>query len=925
MTALPNNKGSEWRKWDLHVHTPSTKLSDNYRCGEGEDILEKFCDEIEASDVCVIGITDYFSADNYFSFIEKFRSKYPQSDKVFFPNIELRLEVSVNRTAEEVNIHIIFSEDVTKEEIDSFLEKLDTNITRNGATISCKNLGTSDFVSAGINYTKIRECLQGVFGHRPCYLIFAAANNAGLRPDTNSPRKLNVSDEIDKMCDGFFGGDQNVQYYLDEDRYEAEEKAKNKPVISGSDVHSFEDITNWLGKRSTRTEGSEEIIEKDVCWIKSEATFEGLKQIAFDPESRVSIGERSPVTPTNVIESISFNVPEDAKITVEQNDGTEKEESFCFAGVNSTYQLSPFFNCFIGGRGSGKSTVLNFMGQHSKDSSSSDVFWKKLRPSLDTKDRNIFSFSGVEQFEFIGQSEVESFASNKDAFTSAIYERANILSGGSLQTKANELSDLLITIEGFESLITSLSSSRNSQIEKEKEKRTLEQSIKIASSKEYSEIVAKITKKSNDKQYLETWRTAVESLRDSINQLEELQSSADENEDGGSSNAETSAVGTSAEEAPASVESEDIALPYKQAYENAKKNIASALTSLKRENFETLVEKENSLAGEIEVHEKELSDLLEKAGLSPENILQIKSAPQKLVKIEDELSKLKKKIDETEIKLKEYSSVLAKAQSAKSAYERAIEDSIKPLVVTLEEQAKENEGKDIKNIGLRYFFDESTAWAHIAHEFYAYFPQYQDGERSEDIKNHILQNKNFFSGGRSDLIAHLESLSGSQKYVRFLKEVFGIEENFQIFCTMRDKHLNDVSQYKQIQVLYDGKDIERASFGQKCTAVMVILLLFGNYPLIIDEPEAHLDSSLIANYLVPLIKKKKTNRQIIFATHNANFVVNGDAEKIFILKNETGRTTFTETTIENLDHREELLKLEGGREAFRKRGEKLHI
>ena len=48
----------------------------------------------------------------------------------------------------------------------------------------------------------------------------------------------------------------------------------------------------------------------------------------------------------------------------------------------------------------------------------------------------------------------------------------------------------------------------------------------------------------------------------------------------------------------------------------------------------------------------------------------------------------------------------------------------------------------------------------------------------------------------------------------------------------------------------------------------------------------YLDSSLIANYLVPLIKSVKKNRQIIFATHNANFVVNGDSEKIFILKND---------------------------------------
>ena len=76
---------------------------------------------------------------------------------------------------------------------------------------------------------------------------------------------------------------------------------------------------------------------------------------------------------------------------------------------------------------------------------------------------------------------------------------------------------------------------------------------------------------------------------------------------------------------------------------------------------------------------------------------------------------------------------------------------------------------------------------------------------------------------------------------------------------------------------------------------------------------------------IPLIKDKKFDRQIIFATHNANFVINGDAEKIFILKNETGTTEVIETTIENLEHREELMRLERRKEVFEKRGEKLGI
>jgi len=89
---------------------------------------------------------------------------------------------------------------------------------------------------------------------------------------------------------------------------------------------------------------------------------------------------------------------------------------------------------------------------------------------------------------------------------------------------------------------------------------------------------------------------------------------------------------------------------------------------------------------------------------------------------------------------------------------------------------------------------------------------------------------------------------------------------------------------------------------------------------VIDEPEAHLDSGLIARYLVGLIKRVKRNRQIIFATHNANFVVNGDAELVHIMDMGPDHLTMSkDTTIENLAHRDRLLALEGGREAFRLR------
>ena len=164
--------------------------------------------------------------------------------------------------------------------------------------------------------------------------------------------------------------------------------------------------------------------------------------------------------------------------------------------------------------------------------------------------------------------------------------------------------------------------------------------------------------------------------------------------------------------------------------------------------------------------------------------------------------------------------------------------------------------------------------------------------------------------------------SGDKQYNQYLSKVFSETINFDIYRYLLLSRYLDLPNVLKIDVSYKGKPLEIASFGQRCTAVIVILLLFGNTPIIIDEPEAHLDSSLIANYLVHLIKEVKNNRQIVFATHNANFVVNGDCEQVCVLTMPENTTNFALTTIEDLSYREALLDLEGGREAFNLRERK---
>lgn len=908
-------KGSEWRKWDLHVHSPA---SEGYTGS-----WDQFETQLKNTDCAVIGINDYFSVDGYKKIKEKIdNGTLNIGDKKILPVVEFRMTESIqnkNTTtngASHFNFHIIFDDTINIDDIENLIKGL----TSGGTKISTDYNDKSKLKDKKVPLDSLLNELNKDIKFKDKFLLWLPYDEYGgideIDPNSDEWIKSNYIKNADilgssrqKQIDFFiwksdlktngtvkFTQDQFRTWFL-----------RKKACIKGSDSHEH---TYPIGK--LRDENSKPI--EKYCWIKADPTFEGLKQVTYDPESRLCIGTNSPVEPTNIVEKLNFNIPKTAKLKISQQDGSTKEDLFCFADINKEYYLSPFLNCFVGGRGSGKSTILNFLGQYSENPSSSTKFWKKINPNFSTQDKKTFSFDGVETFEYIGQSEVESFATNKETFTNAIYERANIIGGGILAKQEEKLTSDLGDLEKFKELIQSLSNLKNQKSNIEKEKKTLDKSIKITESEEYSEIIGRITLKSNQKQALERWREVIEGLRESVDEV--IENHFDYEEDSN---------GEKEEDLNDTPNTSEVTKLYEEVFEAVQKNITSAKDLLNEDNFSELITKENNLSEEIKKDEIALSKLLEKAGLSEENIIQVKNAPQRLVRINDHTEKIDKRIKENEKEIAKYETQLKTIEKNKSDYEEKIVDSIKPLNNTLEEQAKENDKQDIKNIGLQYFFDEDLAWKNIAEEFYNFFvEEFSDGERSDSVKDFITKNKESFSKTSVEIDDLLKGKDGSG-YIKFLREVFTNKSNYQIFEVIRDTHLNNVSEYKRIQVLYDGKDIERASFGQRCTAVIVILLLFGNYPLIIDEPEAHLDSSLIANYLVPLIKRKKTNRQIIFATHNANFVINGDSEKIFILNNETGSTQIIETTIENLVNRDHLLKLEGGREAFKKRGEKLHI
>jgi ABC-type lipoprotein export system ATPase subunit len=134
-----------------------------------------------------------------------------------------------------------------------------------------------------------------------------------------------------------------------------------------------------------------------------------------------------------------------------------------------------------------------------------------------------------------------------------------------------------------------------------------------------------------------------------------------------------------------------------------------------------------------------------------------------------------------------------------------------------------------------------------------------------------------------------------------------------------------------IELQVDGhfKRLDNLSKGQQCTAILNILLLDNKDPLIVDQPEDNLDNSFIAENLVETIRINKIKRQYIFATHNANIPVFGDAELIIAMEEIDGQGKISENGIGSIDSegvRNKVIQiLEGGRDAFRMREKKYGI
>ena len=914
---MSDNKGSEWHRWDLHVHSPASFLRNEHSdWGEYINALERAPKEIKA-----IAITDYGTIEGYKKVKECKDKGQLKNIDLILPNIELRIQSPEGSSTSNkgVDIHLIFNpgEDDHVKNIERCLGNLKYNndtgeynckpdeFKRLGESMDAdENLSDESALKEGYNNFRpsienYREWFEKEKWLKQNCLVGICSSDASALAKHNG--YTDVAKQIRQFAGIMFSGNpSDVKYFLGKATdHPPDEVIKEvgslKPCVHGCDKHKAEELF--------------QVAESRYCWIKADRTFEGLKQIIYDPESRVHIGKRPPRSPINTIDTIKLNIPEDAKLG---------EEPFCYAEVNQTLTLSPYFNCFIGGRGSGKSTILNLLGLESNNPSASEKFWEQREPNfLENNQGNsfedeieesnkAFSIDHNGTFEFLAQSEIESFAKNVNDFTHAIYERVKAFN------VAEEFDQITDDIEYQQKkireilqAITNIVGQQSERKTKENTKNSYEKIAATLNSSKYIELNKKVKEKAHKHHGLEVSKNRVSNLQENLDQL--------------------------INELPKVEQLKQSSNSYNHAYTEAINEIEKIKGNLdiNKTVFKKDAQEIESLKRDVNKNTSKIADIIRELGYKAESVEQFKNAPGTIITLKAEIDSHDKNIKKLVDYVNKSDEVTDLLNGKREEFEKKLNESLKSLKEFLRENSDENQGRDLKRISLEYKFDDDRAWEKLADEF---LKEVDDGSNSilySNSANYICGHRDTLKyddrKDRKKIIESLEKNDKQSQYIVFLKNLFVKNDKCKKFELIRDKHLTDVNEYMTIQVSYDGQDISKASFGQRCTAVIVIMMLFGNRPLIIDEPEAHLDNSLIANYLVPLLKRKKLERQIIFATHNANFVINGDTEKIFILENEDGTTQITESTIENLKHRGKLLKLEGGEEAFQKRGEKLAI
>lgn len=880
------NRGSEWNKWDLHFHTPSS-YDYKDKTVTNAQLIEKLVEK----NIKVVAITDHHIID----VVRIQELKVLSSERItILPGIEF---LSDSRGKQPIHFIGIFSEN-------SDLHYIWGQIENRTEIRKIKGEGKKE----NEVYCNLFETINLIHELGGIVSIHAGDKHSSIENITHSlPHGEAQKTDIAYAVDIYELGNAS-----DQDGYRKvvfPYIKKTIPMILCSDNH---DIKNYDIKEN--------------CWIKAIPSFEGLRQIIYEPD-RVKIQEDKPE------KKIGYEVIKSIKILNTNNIFTQNEIYF-----NSN------LNSIIGGKSSGKSLLLYLLAKTVLSSEKFDEI---------SKYKNFVNYDelpkGIECEVLWGDGTVTKLSSNENK--RHIEYIPQLFLNNIAEDKKNELfnqtiNDLLYKKNGYKGAVDLIYKSIDekkislaSEIEKyftnESELKRLEIELTTLGDKNAIEILInsfceelkELKSKSSLTQGDENIMKAInESITLKKNEKILLEKEIILNN---SINKVTNELGSKIERFIIDeFNLMDIDESHKEIlktyYENLSKNIIQSIDSFKESNPLT----NDILLDRIKLKDEEIEPLIKSLEPYNDKILDQK----KYLSIEKQLKDEQLKLDSILLKEKEINHQKSKLDIKKfiNIYKELLE--IYDKIISLNEPYK-TIGNDLELIthidfNLSKFYDNFS--------YFVTKNQSMDKIFSDVIfdvdSNYLYKKEN-----------HIENIE------EVLNKIFSGNIKFNKSKTLKEmtKSLLD----NNFDITYDLKQgddlLNHMSPGKKGIVLFQLFLEVSSskVPILIDQPEDNLDNRTVYNTLNEFIKNKKIDRQIIMVSHNSNLVVSTDSENV-IVANQNGQNSsyprfeyingaLEETKKKDSSELNELKKqgirehvceiLEGGVEAFKKREEKYNI
>lgn len=945
------SRGSEWRKWDLHVHTPSSLLQGFG--GNKDDVWEEYLADLEGlpKEFKVLGVNDYLFLDGYERLKkEKEKNGRLQNIGLLLPVLEWRIEkfagIEFGRL-KRINLHVIFSDELSIETIKSqflntleqgyylengkrwnraitrkSLKELGKKIKSNVPQEELSNYGTD--LEEGFNNLNIKESQIFDSLNKDCFKdkYLTAIGKTEWDELKWSDSSIATKKSIINSVNLIFTSAENIEKF-NKARKKLKKQGVNDLLLDCSDAHYFSNSEE------------KDRVGKCFTWIKADPTFEGLKQIIYEPEERLYVGEKDPN---------NFNYPVLSKFKIKES------KNFFFSKGTEI-----FFNknlvSVIGSRGAGKSALLdlialslgkrtdvlddrsNYIKSFLDNSGSLKISigvkrsssLKEKKYNIEISKGNITEIRPILDAEYFPQREIGKLADPKDS--KGKMELSEFIKRRVFKGKASA------KLEEFESI-------KHETVRKLEENR--------------DKIVDLDRNIEKEKKY----RYRLEELKTYLNQLDNEK------------------IRDLIEKRAFIVEQQEVKKSFLMDVVAIKKKLDAFIEDLEQ-SFPSLSaeEKNNSEGVANESYEIDLA----KEWLELRNNFyskKIKNIYKSLKKTQEQVKDLKSEIEKTEIlkNSKTISNIVSKIEKIKKDMGIELDESTifelqreqKKIEQRLEDIKKNKEKKE-KLLKKRNEIRDSylEAMKQLQEELQQEFDNFMKNEggvlnnsikirfRHEEAPMEVLKivkeyrNPNdwrFPDSGFQQVIKE----KGADSIIRcFRKGSFDGWEKIDSLGPASVASFSSIENKEEIALLLEEnlpnlqftikwcsedkkeyKPLEECSIGERSTAVLSIILVSGTNPLIIDQPEDDLDH----NYLYKPLSKKiirevKKRRQLIFATHNSNIVINGDSEEVLVLQSKTHQKgSINVTTIENKEKRQYLtMILEGGDEAFKKREKRYDI